>query len=149
VLHVVPAQQDELALPVEVVDVHDPEPGLARASAVLPRKHEAPAGQPAEHEGEQGQEREDDHEGEQVLDRRRIAEPELRQHDELSAVVEPEPVPEKARAAPPLWDRARAGKARARTPISRAGRHGATRLTKGEGLIPLQSPGRPPAFTPH
>jgi hypothetical protein len=95
-LDVVPPEQDELALPVEVVDVHNPEPRLTRAPPVLSREHQASSREPPQHEGEQGQQREDDDEGDQILDRRRISEPELRQHDELSTVVEPRRGPKAA-----------------------------------------------------
>ena len=75
-LDIVPAQQDQLALPVEVVDVDDAEPWLAGAAAGA-RQHGAPAGKPSQHEREQRQEDEDDGEGDGVMDRRGVAETEL------------------------------------------------------------------------
>jgi hypothetical protein len=87
VLHIVPPQQDELALPVEVVDVHDAEARLAGAPTVLARQHQPGAAEAAQYQSEQGHEPEDDHEGDRVLDRRRGFDPKSRQHDELSTVV--------------------------------------------------------------
>jgi hypothetical protein len=81
VLDVVAAQQDELALPVEIVDVDDPEARLARPAPIGARQAEAPAGQPAQHEGEQREQHEDDREGDHVLNRRRGFDAEFRQQD--------------------------------------------------------------------
>jgi hypothetical protein len=66
VLHVVAAQQDQLALAVEVVDVDDAETRLPGAAPVLPREHEPPAREPPEHDAEHGDEHQDDHEGDHV-----------------------------------------------------------------------------------
>ena len=40
---IVPAQQDELPLPVEIVDVDDAEPRLPAAAAIAARHHQASA----------------------------------------------------------------------------------------------------------
>ena len=76
VLDVVPPQEDELALAVEVVDVDDAEPGLARAPAVLRRHAEARSGEPPKPERQEREEAEDDREGDHVLDRRGGVDPE-------------------------------------------------------------------------
>jgi hypothetical protein len=46
-LHIVPPQQDELTLPIEIVNINDPKPRLPRASA-LAGKGRAPPGDPAQ-----------------------------------------------------------------------------------------------------
>jgi hypothetical protein len=70
-LDVVAPQQDELALTIEIVDVDDPEAGLAGAAPVLCRDAHTSAGEPAKHHGNEGKQREDDRERYGVLDRRR------------------------------------------------------------------------------
>jgi hypothetical protein len=70
-LDVVAPQQDELTLAIEVIDVDDPEAGLASAAAVLRRDTHTSAGEPAKHHGNEGKQREDDRERYGVLDRRR------------------------------------------------------------------------------
>ncbi|QFU15975.1 hypothetical protein GDR74_06920 [Microvirga thermotolerans] len=67
VLHVVTAQQDELALPVEIVDVDHPQARLAAAAPVMPGEHEAPARELAKNQTEESHEYEDDREGDEVL----------------------------------------------------------------------------------
>jgi hypothetical protein len=49
-LDIVPAQKDQLPLPVEVVDIDDPEAGLPRAPTILAWQHQAAASQPAQHQ---------------------------------------------------------------------------------------------------
>jgi hypothetical protein len=68
-LHVVPAQEDELALAVEVVDVDDAEARLARPRPVLPGQHEPSAGQSAQDKAEQGDQDQNDDESYDVLGR--------------------------------------------------------------------------------
>lgn len=62
VLDIVPAQQNELPLPVEIIDIHDAEPGLAAAAAVTARHHQAGARQLAEDDAEEHDQGEDDSE---------------------------------------------------------------------------------------
>jgi len=69
VLHVVPTQKNQLALAVEVVDVDDPEAGLARAPAVLTGQHQAPSRQAPQDQPEQGHQDQNDDEGDDVLSR--------------------------------------------------------------------------------
>jgi hypothetical protein len=71
VLHVVAPQQDELTLPIEIVDVDDPETRLAGAASVLRRHTHTRAGEPPKQHGNEGKQREDDRERYGVLDRRR------------------------------------------------------------------------------
>jgi hypothetical protein len=87
VLDVVPAQEDELPLPVEVEDVDDPQPRLPRPSAILSRQQETPARKAAQHPGEEEDQGENDHEGNDVLGCPRSFYSKLRQHGELSSVV--------------------------------------------------------------
>ena len=88
-LHVVPAQEDELPLAVEIVDVDDAEPRLARAASILSGQHQPPACQPPEHEPEQGDEDEDDDEGDDVLGSLRcFRDAKSGQHDGLSSAAE-------------------------------------------------------------
>ncbi|HKH33581.1 MAG TPA: hypothetical protein VKA80_05365 [Beijerinckiaceae bacterium] len=82
-LDIIPAQQDELALTVEVVHVDNAEARLARAPA-WPGKHRTPAGQLPQDEGEQREQNEDAGEGDRVGDRRRGFDTELGQQDALS-----------------------------------------------------------------
>ncbi len=94
-LHVVPAQENELPLAVEIVDVDDAEPRLARAAPVLSGQHQPPAGQPPEHEPEKGDEDEDDDEGDDVLGGLRRFNAKSGQHDGLSRCAgrgEPQPL---------------------------------------------------------
>jgi hypothetical protein len=88
VLHIVPPEQNELPLPVQIVDVHDPKAGLPCAAAILARQHEPPAGQAAQDDAKQGDEHEDDDEGDDVLGRLRRFDTESGQHYELSALVD-------------------------------------------------------------
>jgi hypothetical protein len=69
VLDIVPAQQNQLPLTIEIVDVDDAESRLA-AAPVIGREREPAAGQAAEHESKQRQKHENDREGDHVLDRR-------------------------------------------------------------------------------
>jgi hypothetical protein len=69
VLDVVPAQEDELALTVKVVDVDDSEARLARPRPILAGQHEPPPGQSAQDQPEQGHQNQDDDEGDDVLGR--------------------------------------------------------------------------------
>src|SRR3954463_4917471 len=71
-LDIVAPQQDQLALPVGVVDVDDAEPRLARAAS-LAGKRGAIAGEAPQHEREQRQENEDNGEGNDVFGCRRHA----------------------------------------------------------------------------
>jgi hypothetical protein len=70
VLHVVAPEQDELALPVEIVDVDDAEPRLPAAAALVRGKRQAAAGQAAQHQGEEREKKENNREGNHVFDRR-------------------------------------------------------------------------------
>ncbi|NNC10246.1 hypothetical protein HJC10_46610, partial [Corallococcus exiguus] len=81
------AQEDELPLPIQVEDVDDPQPGLARASAILPRQKETAAGKAAQDPGEEQDEGENDHEGNDVLGCPGSFYSKLRQHGGLSSVV--------------------------------------------------------------
>ena len=65
-LHVVAAQQDQLALAVEVVDVDDAETRLPGAAPVLPGQHSRPPVSRRSTSAEQGDEHQDDHEGDHV-----------------------------------------------------------------------------------
>jgi hypothetical protein len=89
-LHVVPAKQDKLALAVEVVDVDDAEPRLPGAAPVLAGQQQPPAGQPPQHEPEQGHQHEDDDEGDDVLSGLRSFDAKSGQHDELSRCAGPQ-----------------------------------------------------------
>jgi hypothetical protein len=68
VLDVVAPQEDQLSLPVEIVDVHNPEPGLARPPPVARERHAA-ARQPSQDQSEQREQHEDDGEGDHILGR--------------------------------------------------------------------------------
>jgi hypothetical protein len=81
VLHVVPAQQHELALPVEVVDVDDPEPRLP--GSVLPEARSGCRRSAAAFATEQHRPEEDDEE-EARLSPVRQTDSRCREHVELS-----------------------------------------------------------------
>jgi hypothetical protein len=68
-LDIVTAQQHQLPLPVEIVDIDDPEAGLPGAGAVGAVHHEASARQFAENQSKQRDQTEDDRESDDVLGR--------------------------------------------------------------------------------
>ncbi|HKG82394.1 MAG TPA: hypothetical protein VKB16_04455, partial [Beijerinckiaceae bacterium] len=82
-LDIVPAQQDELALPVEVVHVDDAEARLTRPSA-RPGQHRAFSNKTTREEAKEAQQDEDAGEGNGVLDRRVFGQTELGQQEALS-----------------------------------------------------------------
>jgi hypothetical protein len=84
---IVPAQQDELPLPVEIIDVDDAETRLARTAPVLAGQHEPSAGQAAQDKAEQGDQDENDDESDDVLSRLGRFDTESRKHDELSSAA--------------------------------------------------------------
>jgi hypothetical protein len=65
-LDIVTAQQHELALAVEIIDIDDTQPRLTPASA-LATHGETLAADPLQDDGEQGQKDRDDREGDDVL----------------------------------------------------------------------------------
>ena len=82
------AKQQELALTVEVVHVHDPEAGLARAAAIGGRQPHPPPGDASEHEGEEADQHENDEKGDQVLDQAAF-DAELGQHGGFPVMTTP------------------------------------------------------------
>ncbi len=68
-LDIVPPQQNELPLAVEIVDVDDAEAGLTGARAVLAVHHETAAGQLAQNQAKQCDQDENDRESDDVLGR--------------------------------------------------------------------------------
>lgn len=88
VLDIVATQKNELPLPVEIVDVDDAEPRLARASPVLSLQHQPSACQAAKDDAEQGNQDEDDGERYDILGCLGRFDTKSRQHDELSRARE-------------------------------------------------------------
>jgi hypothetical protein len=70
VLDIVAAEQNELTLAVEIVDVNDAETGLTSPSAVVAGKCQPATGKAAQHQREQRQQHENDDEGDHIFDRR-------------------------------------------------------------------------------
>ena len=69
-LDIVPAQQDQLPLPVEFVDIDDTEAGLSSAGAGFGQRH-APSRESPEDQHDRSQHSEDDGEDDQELERKR------------------------------------------------------------------------------
>lgn len=67
-LDVVAPQQDELALPIEIVDIDDAEPRLSPATAILAGQSEPLSADPPKHDREKSEKRSDDRESDHVLD---------------------------------------------------------------------------------
>jgi hypothetical protein len=83
-LDVVPPQQDELTLAIQVIDIDHAEPRLAGTAAILPGQHQ-PASAIFPHEpAHQGEKHEDNREGDDVPGRLRGFDTESGQHVELS-----------------------------------------------------------------
>ena len=80
-LHVVPPQQDQLPLTIELVDVDDAEPRLAAALARPRRKGEAAPGQPHEQQRRNQEQHQDDDEDHQELQGERTVGTEERLQD--------------------------------------------------------------------
>src|SRR5207237_874955 len=80
VLDVVAAEQDQLTLLVEVVNVDDAEARLARATARA-RQRRAASGEAPQNQREQRQQHENNGERDGVMDRRRSFYAELGQHE--------------------------------------------------------------------
>jgi hypothetical protein len=68
-LDVVAAQENELALAVQVVNVDDAQSRLAASPAILARQHEPSARKLAQNHAKQCDQNEDDREGNDVLGR--------------------------------------------------------------------------------
>jgi hypothetical protein len=62
---IVAPEQDQLPVAIEVVDIHDPEPGLACPAAIA-RQSQPPSRQAPQHQRKQRQQHEDDRERDQV-----------------------------------------------------------------------------------